>query len=203
MEDYKPNSRRSKEEKNDLTKERRKVEKIVSGKVKEKKKSSVRKFTDVFVSEDVGSVKDYIVGDFIIPLIQKTICDVFEEIPKTIFYGKSSRGKRSSGNRVSYRSYSDKDRRDYRRYDEPRSRSRFDSDDIVFDNRGEAEKVLDTMDEIVDEYDLVRVSDFYDLAGLSCPYVWNDYGWTNIRNAEVARVRDGYVIRMPRAIPIK
>ena len=200
MEDYISNSHRSKEN----TIERKKVEKVVKGKVKQKKKSSIRKFTDVFISEDVGSVKDYIIGDFIIPLIQKTICDIFEEIPKTIFYGKSSRGRKSAGDRVSYSSYSDRDRRDSRRYyDEPRSRSRFDSDDIIFDSRSEAEKVLSTMDEIMDEYDLVRVSDFYDLAGLSCPYVWNDYGWTNIRNAEVTRVRDGYVIKIPRAIPIK
>ena len=201
MPEYKSNSHRSKEENSKTTE--RKVQKVVSGKVKEKKKSGVRKFADTFISEDVGSVKDYIIGDFIIPLIQKTICDIFEEIPKTIFYGKS-RGKRSSGDRVSYRSYSD--RRDYRRRDDPRdsrSRTRFDSDDIIFDSRGEAEKVLSVMDEIMDEYELVRVSDFYDLAGLSCPYVWNDYGWTNIRNAEVVRVRDGYVIKMPKATPIK
>lgn len=201
MPEYKSNSHRSKEENSKTTE--RKVQKVVSGKVKEKKKSGVRKFADTFISEDVGSVKNYIIGDFIIPLIQKTICDIFEEIPKTIFYGKS-RNKRSSGDRVSYRSYSD--RRDYRRYDDPRdsrSRTRFDSDDIIFDSRGEAEKVLSVMDEIMDEYELVRVSDFYDLAGLSCPYVWNDYGWTNIRNAEVVRVRDGYVIKMPKATPIK
>lgn len=200
MPEYKSNSHRSKEENSKTTE--RKVQKVVSGKVKEKKKSGVRKFADTFISEDVGSVKNYIIGDFIIPLIQKTICDIFEEIPKTIFYGKS-RDKRSSGDRVSYRSYSD--RRDYRRYDhrDSRSRTRFDSDDIIFDSRGEAEKVLSVMDEIMDEYELVRVSDFYDLAGLSCPYVWNDYGWTNIRNAEVVRVRDGYVIKMPKATPIK
>lgn len=197
MEEYKSNSHRSKEEKKQAP-DRKKTQAVAKAKVK--KKSSVRKFTETFVSEDVSNVKDYIIGDFIIPLIQKTICDIFEEIPKTIFYGKS-KGRKHTSDRLSYRSYSDRDRRD-RRYDEPR-RSRFDSDDIVFDTRGEAEKVLSVMDEIMDEYDLVRVSDLYDLAGLSCPYVWNDYGWTNIRNAEVVRVRDGYVIKMPRATNIR
>ena len=199
LEEYKSNSHRSKEEKQQLP-DRKKVQQVTKAKVK--KKGAVRKFADTFISEDVSSVKDYIINDFIIPLIQKTICDVFEEIPKTIFYGKSSKGRRSYSDRVSYRSYSDRDRR-YRDREEPRNRSRFDSDDIVFDSRGEAEKVLSVMDEIMDEYDLVRVSDLYDLAGLSCPYVWNDYGWTNIRNAEVVRVRDGYVIKMPRATNIR
>ena len=79
MPEYKSNSHRSKEENTKTTE--RKVQKVVSGKVKEKKKSSVRKFADTFIYEDVGSVKDYIIGDFIIPLIQKTICDIFERCP--------------------------------------------------------------------------------------------------------------------------
>ena len=96
MEEYKSNSHRSKEEKKQAP-DRKKTQAVAKAKVK--KKSSVRKFTETFVSEDVSSVKDYIIGDFIIPLIQKTICDIFEEIPKTIFYGKSSKGRRSSSDR--------------------------------------------------------------------------------------------------------
>ena len=59
------------------------------------------------------------------------------------------------------------------------------------------------MDELIDAYGLVRVADLKDLVGISGPYTDNKYGWTNIRNAEIVRVRDGgYWIKMPRPIPI-
>ena len=39
----------------------------------------------------------------------------------------------------------------------------------------------------------------YDLAGVTCDYTYNDYGWTSLRDAEVVRIRDGYYIKLPRA----
>ena len=107
---------------------------------------------------------------------------------------------------MSYTKYSsrrdrDRDYRDRDRYNDRRT-DIFDSTDIIFDSRGEAEKVLAVMDEIMQEYEIVRVADLYDLAGVSCDFPANDYGWTNIRNARVVHVRDGWVIEMPRAVSI-
>ena len=58
------------------------------------------------------------------------------------------------------------------------------------------------MDEIMEEYHIVRVADLYDLVGVTGDYTDNNYGWTNIRNAKIVRVRDGYKIDMPRALPL-
>ena len=102
-------------------------------------------------------------------------------------------------NRISYSKYYDDNRNIVR---DSRAKSGFRSDDIIFDNRGEAEIVLSKMDEIIDTYGIVTIADFYDLAGVTGDYTTNNYGWTNIRNAEVVRVRDGYIIKMPKAMPI-
>ena len=59
------------------------------------------------------------------------------------------------------------------------------------------------MDEMMETYGQVRVADMYDLVGITGEYTDNNYGWTNIRNAEVVRVRDGYKIKMPRALPLR
>lgn len=201
--DFKPNSHKVHEEqkqKNTSDIEKKRVDKVVSGKVKTRKKSEIRKFTDVFLAEDVANVKEYIIDDVVIPLVKKTVCDLFRDIPEMIFYGKRGSGRGSSrADRVSFTDYS---RRDYRR-GESRSRSGLDYDDLVFETRGEAERVLDAMDELIGSYGMVRVADMYDLAGETSPYTANDYGWLNIRNAEIVRVREGYIIRMPRAVPIK
>lgn len=75
MEEYKPNSHKSKEEQKDLVPEKR-VEKVISGTVKPKKKSEMQKFADVFISEDVNNVKSYIVMDVLVPAIKKAISDI-------------------------------------------------------------------------------------------------------------------------------
>ena len=56
---YTPNSHKYKAEQKQ-TAEEKKIEKVVSGTVKTKKKSEIKKLTDVFVSEDASNVKSYI-----------------------------------------------------------------------------------------------------------------------------------------------
>ena len=58
------------------------------------------------------------------------------------------------------------------------------------------------MDELIDTYSMVSVADLYDLIGVTGNYTDNKYGWTNIRNAEVVRVREGYLLKLPKALPI-
>ena len=54
----------------------------------------------------------------------------------------------------------------------------------------------------METYGLVRVADLYDLVGITGSYTDNKYGWTNIRNVEPIRVRDGYMLKLPKAMPI-
>lgn len=200
MEDYKPNSHRYKEEQKE--REKRVDKPVVTGKVIPKKQSKLRKFTNEFISEDAKNVKTYVFGEVLIPAIKKAVCDIVTDGISMILYGESRGGnKRSSANRVSYRDYYDKDNRSYRN-DRPVTSSGYSYDDIILSTRGEAEDVLDRMYELMDTYQLVRVADLYDLVGITGNYTDNKYGWTNIRNAKIIRVRDGYMIEMPRAVPI-
>ena len=74
---------------------------------------------------------------------------------------------------------------------------------ILFDTRGDAEAVLDAMNDIISQYGTVSVSDFYDLARVpNDNFTMNRYGWTNIGGATAVRVRDGYILKLPRAIPL-
>lgn len=200
MNDYRPNSNRFKEEQKE--KEREKVEKVVTGTVITKKKSKFSKFADEFISEDAKNVKSYVFGEVLIPAIKKAISDIVTDGIDIILYGESKRNnKRSTADRVSYRNYYDKDYGSSRN-DRPMMNSGYSYDDIILNSRGEAEDVLARMDELMATYGLVRVADLYDLVGITGNYTDNKYGWTNIRNAEVVRVREGYMIKMPRAVPI-
>lgn len=203
MTEYKANSHKVRDEqKTREVVERKKLEPIAKGKTK--KKSEVKKFADVFIAEDVTSVKEYVINDVLIPAAKKAISDIITNGIDMILYGEAKgRDRRGSGSKVSYTKYYDRDRD--RDYDRGRSRSRrsvYDYDDIILDTRGEAEEVLNRMDDLIDAYDIVSVADLYDLVGIQGNYTDNKYGWTNLRNATVQRVRDGYLLKLPKALPL-
>lgn len=194
MEEYRPNSHKSKAE-------RQKLEKVVSGTVRTKKKNEIRKLTDVFISEDIHSVKNYILMDVLVPAVKDAIEDIITNGIRMILRGDTGSSRhRGNASYVSYNKYSS-DRREERRSDN-KSRNGYSYDDFIFDNRGEAEDVLDRMNELIENYGMVSVADLYDLVGESGAFTNNKYGWTNLRNAEVVRVREGYMLKLPKAFPI-
>lgn len=199
--EYKPNSHKYKAEQ--ASQEEKKIEKVVKGTARVKKKTEMRKFADIFISEDIKNVKSYVFMDVLVPAIKKAISDIVTDGIDMILYGGSSKRSKGSGaSKISYRDYySRKD--DRRSYGEPRTATGYNYDDIILDSRGEAEDVLSRMDELIETYGQVSVGDLYDLVGISGNYTDNKYGWTNIRNAEPVRVRDGYMLRLPKVTPLK
>lgn len=194
MEEFKPNSHKSKE----LTPvPEKKVEKIVKGAVKSKKKNGIDRLKDNFISEDAANIKTYVVMDVLIPAVKKAICDIVKNGVDMILYGESGRSNRRPSEYVSYdRRYLD--RGDSRFYNADRARIGYSYNDIILETRGEAEDVLARMDELIELYGMVSVADLYDLVGITGNYTDNKYGWTNIRNAEPVHVRDGYMLRLPK-----
>lgn len=181
---------------------KRVVQPVAAGKIK--KKSEIRKFSDVFLADDVGNVGSYILSDVIIPTVKNLFYDIVENSLKMALFGDRGRTKRS-GRNVEYVSYDSMSRRSDRSYrDEPKVRNRFKYNDIVLETRGDAENVLAQMDAIIDNYDgMVSIADLYDLVGMTGDWTDHDYGWTNLRNAEVIRVREGYMLKFPKAVPLK
>lgn len=187
----------------------KKVEKVITGNVKRQKPGLGKKFSEVFLAEDMNEVKDHIFWDVIVPSIKNGISDILINTVQSIFGGGPSR---SSGNtsRFNYSNVSNSSafknyvRPDDRRLiaDEKRSSS-LNYDDIVFNSRGEAEEVLTSMDDLISVYNVASVSDFFDLVGEPSDYTMEKYGWKNLKSAQVERVRGGgYAIRFPRAMPI-
>lgn len=200
-EEYLPNSHRYKEGQKESLPEKKRVEKVIHGKVKVRPKSRMHKLTDIFISEDAANVKSYIVMDVLVPAVKKAISDIVRDGIDMILYGESKGRSSSSSSYVSYRDYSRRDEDRFR--DRDRDRRGYNHDDIVLESRGEAEEVITRMDELIETYGVVSVADLYDLVGKTCEYTDNKYGWTNVRNAEPIRVRDGWMLRLPKALPLK
>ena len=199
MEEYKSNSDKARKEQSE-----KKVEAVITGAAKTRKKGEMQKFADVFIAEDANNVKSYILMEVIVPAVKKAISDIVTTGIDMILYGEAGRSNRNNGaQKVSYRNYYDQSADRVRAGSGSNRRSSIDYDDIVFDTRGDAESVLDAMHDIIAQYGTVSVADLYDLARVpNDNFTMNRYGWTTLNGAQPVRVRDGYILKLPRVVPL-
>ena len=197
IENYKSNSigARDKTHEKEEAPKKKDIQKVTTGTTRTKKKS---KFKDSFMAKDVKDVGEYLFGDVLIPTLKRTISDMISNGVEMALFGevRSKRGRRDrDSRRTPYRDYYDRDRHD----DRYRRRPAYDYESVIVETRGEAELVLDKMDEIIDKFDAVTINDLYDLVGYDGGrFTDSKYGWTSLRNVDINQLRDGgYEIVLP------
>lgn len=181
--------------------EKKKVEKIIDGNVKVKEKGIGRRLADIFLSEDAGKVKSYVVSEVIIPAIKDTIVDIVKNGIDMMFYGeaKSGSSKKGGGTYVSYSKYYDQGSKNRPVDTRDRDRGRGNSREFIFDSKGEAEEVLDTMFEIVRDYQAASVADLCGLVGVTPEWQENKWGWYDLSGASVKRIYGRkYILDLPK-----
>ena len=169
--------------------------------------SLAKRVQEAFISTETGSIGNYVLFDIVIPAIKNVVGDVIGESVNRLFYGDGA-PRRTAPGRASYTSYGrvvkkhDGSTRD-RRYDiSRRARSQHDFEEVTFETRVEASTVLDSLLNLIDQYGSATVQDLYDLCGISTEPVDTTWGWTALGSATVTRIRDGYVLDLPRPIPL-
>lgn len=179
-----------------VTTDKAAVEKVVTGKASIRKKSLADKFSTTFFGDDLNSVTKYVIQDVMIPAAKSMISDaVSGGIEMLLFGEKRGRGSSRLGakSHVSYSSISSG-----RNMPAPSKRNSRDFDDILFDDRGDAESVLETLVDLVADYGQATVADLYDAAGMTSDHTDFNWGWTNLSASVVSRVSGGYMIKFPR-----
>lgn len=194
MEKLKPNSYRSKQE---VQENEKHVERVIQSEVRVKKKNGLRKLVDVFVGNDsLTDIKDNLSSD-----IRKTISNTLTDTIQTLLVGgPQGRGSNTPyrGERVSYQN-----RYNSNNQNNSGVHTSYSYEELVFDTRGEAERVLASMYDILNAYHAVSIADMYDLAGISCGFTENKYGWTDLTGSKAVRViGGGYTLKLPPAMPL-
>lgn len=190
------------------TPEAKKVEKIVTGRVIQRKKSLGKRFAETFFSGS-GSVGTYILHEILIPSIKDTIVDVFTNGVERAINGESSSGRRAAyrtvGNYVNYNRYaqpSTSNRNDPRPQLSRRARANHDFTEIVLASRREAEAVTDKLLDLLNHYGQATVADLYDMLGIQGNFAEERYGWRDIRGYKIDRVNNGYLLDLPQPEPL-
>lgn len=190
-----------------------KVKKVVTGKVITRKKGLGKKFAELFMGEgsDMNSVISYVIKDVLIPDATSMLYNMLTGGLEMKFFGtsggKSRRNSGGNGRKTYSTSYSDfsktssrdRDRRDRDRdYEDDRRSVASSYDDVVMITKGDAEEVLSNLADLVEDYGVASVADFYGFIGIPGKFTDNKYGWDDLRGVKVVRVRDGYILNLPK-----
>lgn len=194
------------------------TEKVVTGQVVVRKKSIGRRFRETFLGSDSRSVWSYVVQDILVPAAKDTLSDAVSSGIEHMLFGESRGGRSRRGYsrrggpepRVyhNYQRYSVRDERDRppfqsdRRSSRRRRSERRDLGDIVLATRAEADEVLVRMDELVDRYETVSVTDLLGMLGSTAEYTDDNWGWVDLHDARVRRVTGGYLLDLPDPQPL-
>ena len=197
MSEIRSNSDKSRAQKKEVTP-------VAKGEVRRKKKTEIQKFSDIFFAEDLGTIKEYIFRDVIMPALKSTLLSVVNNATEVALYGETSAPQRKiPGAKISYdkvgRFGDVQRRRDYNSI----QRTAYDFGDAIVDSRAEADAALDALEATIEEYGQASVADLFDIIGVTPASTDYNYGWDSIATASAARLRDGrYLLRLPKARPL-
>lgn len=208
---YPANSKKSKEEaaKPEEKQTEEKVIKKVTTTAKVRKQPLGKRLVETLTGDDAHSVGQYVLFEVMLPAFKNMVADAVSTGVERMMFG-DSRGRRgsgssySSGSRSTYTAYnrysSSSSRRDDRDRDRtPVRRARHGHEEIITETKEDAGEILDQMVDLIERFDVATVSDLYGMINKTPQYTDEKYGWTNteIRHAEIRRIRDGWLLDLP------
>lgn len=208
MQDYKPNSHRFKESQPatpaPAAPEQKKVEKVISGKATIKPKGELAKFFETFFAEDLSKVKDYLLKDVIVPTIKDTIWTVIARGSERMLYGEAGHAPKNS--KLPYVNYNSLFKQTPSSTpSNSSSNSQYGVDNIILEDRGDAERLLAAMKGHIEQFGEVSISTLYEFMDEPIgDFVSTRWGWRSLNTAGIMRTSNGgYKLDLPRAISLK
>lgn len=190
------------------------VESVVSGEVASRRKPLSRRFREVFIGGDTKSVIGYVLSDVLLPQAREMFVEAVSSGFERLIYGENRPGRRygsrpttTTPGPTNYTRYGVRGNNPIGRQGQEDRRPTatvrtHELDDILLATRVEAETVIDRMYDLLRDYESVTVADLRSLIGWSSSYTDQKWGWIDLHGAEVRRVRDGYVLILPKTISL-
>lgn len=209
MQDYKPNSHRFKESQKGVSTppaaQPKKVQKVVAGKVTAKPKNGVTKFFENFLAEDFRKVKDYVYKDIVMPTIKDTIWTIIARGSERLIFGESGHSPKNS--KLPFINYNGlfKSNAPTQTPTVGSTASQYSVDNIILEDRGDAERVLAAMNGHIAEFGEVSISTLYEFIGEPIgDFMCTRWGWRSLNTAGIIRTSSGgYKLDLPRPVSLK
>lgn len=186
---------------------------VLTGEVSRRKTPVGKKFLRTFFGDTAKGVMAYVVADVVVPAFKDLLVDTVQEAILRAVYGDTVGNRRRSGSHrnaptTNYTSYNkvstptNPARREEPRMS-PRGRETHQFDEVLFDNRADADEVLRSLYDILGQYDVVSVKDFLSACRITPSYTDEKWGWYKLDGSIVQRDRGGkYIINLPPTVPL-
>lgn len=208
-ENYPGNSKKERSEEAKSESSRPEIKKIVTTSGTVRKASLGSRMRETFAGEGARETGTYVFFDVIIPAVKAMVFDTITQGADRILFGGRDVIRSGMANaprtRTNYNQISTKAANNYpgRNFEgggreisrTARTNHRF--DEILLDSRGEAEMVLDTMQDLISRFQWVSVPEFYSMVDVTAEFTDEKWGWTNISTAQIRPSRGKYVILLP------
>ena len=184
----------------------KKFQKVVKGKVTLKEQNDIQKIANEFLAEDLKTVKNRIVVDYLLPMLKNGLWSIFNSAVSIALFGEDrSRGSSSnySGSRTSGTATTPTIRRSGNRQGNPNRAVGRSLQNLDFEFRGDADDTLSQMYDAIRQYGQVSVGDLWDLMGVSNESTDYNYGWYNLDGAFIKGIPGGYRLMLPRPVPLR
>ena len=189
---------------------RKPLNKVVSGGVIDRKPGLGRKIKDTFTGVDAREVGSHVIFDVILPQLKGMAVDAGTQAIERLILGESSPRRNSNVTNISSVRTRGSNYTAYNRYSNQASEDQAPAHvrsnevrELVVETRGDAQNVLDEMFKLLDQYNAVSVSDYYELVGYTGKFTDNQWGWRNLNACGISRVGGGYRIELPRPVSLK
>lgn len=199
---YQSNSHKSKAADKEAPPEKR-VDKVITGDAITRKKPLGRRIAETFTGEDVHSVGGYVLFEVMLPALKTMISDAASQGVERMLFGDSRPASRIGSRSVNgYTSYNRISQAPSMSGAGPRAlsqraRATHDFREIILETRGQAEVVMERLGDLIAQYGVATVADLYELVGVTGSFTDDKWGWPDLREAGIRRVRDGFLMMLP------
>lgn len=176
------------------------VKPVITGKVTKKDKGLL----NGFIEEDAKTIASSIKNDILVPTIKDLIANGVKMAIDMLLFGESNGGYSYHGPRKGGTSY-DKmytNRATASTGIKVTPKTRYDIDVLTFDQRIDAELVLESLSDHMETYKCFSIANYYQACGR--PYVYTDdnYGWYTMQGISIVHVPGGWAIDFPKPEPL-
>ena len=208
-ENYPGNSKKERAEEAKSESARPEIKKIVKTSGTVRKASLGSRMRETFAGEGARETGTYVFFDVIIPAVKAMVFDTITQGADRILFGgrdvirsgmANAPRTRTNYNQISTRAANNYPGRNFEgggREISRQARNNHRFDEILLDSRGEAEMVLDTMQDLISRFQWVSVPEFYSMVDVTAEFTDEKWGWTNISTAQIRPSRGKYVILLP------
>ncbi len=155
------------------------------------------------------TMKSFIFDEIVTPLIQRAVVEGVTGAINFLVKGDAYADRKTSSSfGKSYINYngisSGKPTGGSGQYVYSGKNSGIDIENVWFESRVDAQRVLDEMMSVISQYDILTINGFYDLIGRTSLIDPSNekFGWSDLRNAYITASHGGWIIHLPRPMPI-